>query len=308
VIRKTNPDLLIGFMETANMPLLFAALATGHASRLTLSVHNNPARFHWIFRVFMRLAYARAERIVAVSAGVRDYLVDQLGMPAGRVATIHNPLDLAEIVAQAAEDVPELHEISGKYVFAAGRFVPQKDFPRMLRIFSRLADQEHTLVVAGDGPGRAECEALARELGIANRVRFVGRVANPFAWMARAEAFLLTSRFEGWGNVLAEAMACGCPVVTFDCDYGPAEITANGTCGVLVPPGDETAFAEALDQILRDGPRRRRLRDLGREQAKSLDVRVIAPRWLEPTLSDRTMDAGSSKLTRLSRLEGGAHG
>jgi glycosyltransferase involved in cell wall biosynthesis len=108
------------------------------------------------------------------------------------------------------------------------------------------AKRKMHLVILGEGEERARIERLIRELGIENDVYLPGFVENPFAWMARASVFVLASAWEGFSNVLLEALACGCTVVSTDCPSGPREILADGKFGYLVPVGDDTALADAI--------------------------------------------------------------
>ena len=133
-----------------------------------------------------------------------------------------------------------------------GRFTRQKDFPTLLRAFARLCS--HTparLVLLGEGAGRDACARLARDLGIGARVLLPGFAANPYAWLARARMFVLSSRWEGSPNALGEALALGVPCVATDCLSGPRELLAHGRYGPLVPVGDATALAEAMLATLR---------------------------------------------------------
>jgi glycosyltransferase involved in cell wall biosynthesis len=194
--------------------------------------------------------YPRAAGIVAVSHGVADDLARSAAIPRERIVTIHNPLDVAGIRALAAEEpaLPWLRDASGPpVVAAAGRLVPAKDFATLIRAFALVrARRAARLVVLGRGPEWPRLALLARRLGVARDVAFAGFVANPFAVMARARVFALSSRYEGLANVLREALACGANVVATDCPSGSAEVLRNGALGRLVPVGDARALADAL--------------------------------------------------------------
>jgi glycosyltransferase involved in cell wall biosynthesis len=130
--------------------------------------------------------------------------------------------------------------------------------------------------VLGEGPQLGELEALAASLGIADRVQFLGFRANPFALFARASVFILSSRYEGFGNVLAEALACGTPIVSTDCESGPAEILGGGDYGRLVPVGDDAAMAVAIEQSLTDPIDPAKLKT----RSKSFTVDVAAAQYM----------------------------
>ena len=128
-----------------------------------------------------------------------------------------------------------------------GRLVPQKDFPSLLRAFGRLAERSDArLMILGEGEERPALEAWIEEHGLSDRVALPGFLANPLPAVRKASVFVMSSRFEGFGNVLVEALAVGTPVVSTDCPHGPAEILDGGAYGRLVPVGDDDALADAI--------------------------------------------------------------
>ena len=150
-------------------------------------------------------------------------------------------------------------------LLGVGKLKPQKDFACLIRAFARVrATRPVRLIVLGDGPQREALLVLARTLGVADAVALPGFVANPFAYLGRAAAFVLSSAWEGLANVVIEALACGCPVVSTDCPSGPAEILAGGKYGRLVPVGDDAALANAIAATLDAPPRQESLRDRAR--------------------------------------------
>lgn len=205
----------------------------------------------------MRRWYPRADAVIVPSNGVGDDLVRHVGVAEERLHVIANPLVNDALHRAAAEPVDDPWFAGGgpPVILAAGSLEPRKDFATLLRAFARLrARRAARLLILGRGREHERLEALARELGIAADVRLPGFDPNPYRWMARAAAFVLCSRREGSGAVLAEALACGTPVVAADCPSGPAEILDGGRVGPLVPVGDADALAGAIERTLDDPP------------------------------------------------------
>ena len=147
-------------------------------------------------------------------------------------------------------------------------FKPQKDFLTLVRAFARVREQRpaRLMILGQPVPGKyegyaAELMALPAQLGVADDVSFPGWVDNPFKYMARAGVFALSSAWEGLANVIIEALACGCPVVSTDCPSGPAEILDGGRLGPLVSVGDDKALAAAILEVLDAPPERERLKE-----------------------------------------------
>jgi glycosyltransferase involved in cell wall biosynthesis len=290
-LRDARPDGLIACMPQENIAALMARrLADTAATRVVVTEHNTLSATvrrarsmnHRALPPLIGRAYRQADAVVAVSAGVADDLAATTGLPRRLVTVVHNPVVPPDVDRRASEPVdhPWLQPGEPPVVLGVGRLVPQKGFPTLLRAFARVRRQRPArLVVLGEAAdGRAtakrtaELQGLAAELGIADSVALPGYAANPFAWMARAGVFALSSTHEGFGNVLPEAMACGCPVVSTDCPSGPAEILEDGRWGRLVPVGDDRALAEAILTTLAESPDRAALR--GRAAAFSVDAAI----------------------------------
>jgi len=196
-------------------------------------------------------AHRRADRIVCQTAAMRDDVV-RAGVPADRTVVIPNPVDLDRIAGRAGGGRPFAQ--GGRHLVAAGRLVHPKGFDLLLEAFARVvkARDDVWLHLLGDGPERAALEARAAELGLGPQVAFEGFLDNPYPWLRHADLFVLPSRYEGFPNVVLEALALGTPVVAFDCPGGSAVV--DGVNGWTVPAGDVGALAERIGTAL-DGPR-----------------------------------------------------
>ena len=274
LLRRERPDLIVSFMESANFPTLAASAVTRLSRRLCVSVRNDPAKIPRIKRLLIPFAYRRAARIVAPSNGVKNAL-QEMGLPARRLSVIPNPIARrTDLTPSRCADFPS------RYILAVGRLERQKGFDRLLKAFSDVKQSGVDLVILGDGTQRAALLAMSRELGIGPRLHLPGAVSDVEVWYRYADCFVLASHYEGWPNVVVEAMAAGCPVVSFDCSYGPAEILEDGASGVLVLQDDINGLTDAIRRVLANRTLRGHLSQVGLERARAFSVEKIAPRWL----------------------------
>jgi glycosyltransferase involved in cell wall biosynthesis len=260
---------------------------TAHASRLGDRV----------MPTIVRHAYARADRLLAVSRGAADSLASIMRVPPERVEVLYNGIDMDEAVAGAREALGHPWFAPGEppVIAAIGRLAPQKGFPDLLQALAIVNQTVPTrLAILGEGPERAKLEALVEGQGLQGKVAFLGFQANPYAYLARASLFVLASHYEGFGIVLLEALACSTPVVSTDCPSGPREILGAGTYGLLVPVAAPEAMAGAILRVLQDGDLRQRLRDQGPTRAAEFSMGRVADRFVEivrgldPRERDRT--------------------
>jgi len=170
-----------------------------------------------------------------------------------QLSYLPNPVDFDAVDTAKRSPIEEerLPLGSGPLIVALGRLCPQKDYETMFRAFRRCSGKRAArLAVLGEGESRAELERLAEELGLAGKVHLLGFQREPLRWLARADVFLMTSRWEGCPLALLEAVAMGLKVVATDCPSGPAEILRDYSRGALVPMGDEEAICAALEKFI----------------------------------------------------------
>jgi glycosyltransferase involved in cell wall biosynthesis len=270
-LRRARPDALISALTYQNLLAVAACRAAGTGTRVLISERttvNEIAKQRLgkkkakLLPLIVHRQYLQADAIVAVSDGVADHLAQQVSLPRDRIVTIYNPVVGPDLFRSAAAPVdhPWFQPGQPPVVLGVGRLQEQKD-STLVRAFARLrATRPVRLLILGQGPkpdrtalAQAELRNLAHELGVGDDVDVPGYADNPCAYMARAGVFVLSSAWEGFGNALAEALACGCPVVSTDCPSGPAEILDHGRYGPLVPVGDDAAMAEAMARML-DAP------------------------------------------------------
>jgi glycosyltransferase involved in cell wall biosynthesis len=256
-LRSRRPAVLLSALSQANVCAVAARKLAGGDTRIVISIHNTlslEARHGKSLKLklmpgFMRAFAPMADTIVAVSEGVAEDFRRMVPVPEERMRVIYNPVVSDDLLRRAAEPAghPWFADGAPPVVLAAGRLTRQKDFPMLIRAFSRVRKERAArLMILGQGEDRMYLEALIADLKLGDDVSLPGFVSNPYALMNKAALFALSSRFEGLPTVLIEAMACGCPVVATDCPSGPREILAGGRYGTLTPAGDEKAFAAAL--------------------------------------------------------------
>ncbi|VAW79915.1 Alpha-1,4-N-acetylgalactosamine transferase PglJ [hydrothermal vent metagenome] len=285
-LKQSDASLLVSALPKSNINAVLARRMSGTNTRVVIGAHihfsvqglegsgRSKARVRAL-RPMIRRCYHQADAVVAVSKGVERDTRAYLDLCEDRVQTIYNPVADREIIDLGDESPGHawLDHRDVPVVLGIGRFVRQKDFPLLVRAFAELRKRRpvRLVLLGGDESSneqvqhKIELEELAHELGVAEDLDMPGYKENPFPYFRRASVFALSSRFEGFGNVLVEALFCGCPVVSTDCPSGPAEILKNGEFGRLVPVGDVKAMAEALDTVLDERIDGRVLRARGEE-------------------------------------------
>lgn len=260
-LRRERPDVLISSMHYANEVALWAKALAKVPTRVIVCEQNTLSQYaqntsrgveRWT-PLWARLFYPWADNIIAASQGVAQDLSKVTGLPLSRIKVIYNPVVTPELkqLARVSVNHPWFADGEPPVILGVGRLVGQKDFLTLIRAFEQVRrSQPSRLMILGSNAGsRPALEALVQELGLEEEVAMPGFVDNPYCYMAKANVFVLSSRWEGFGNVVVEALAVGTPVVSTDCESGPAEILAQGKYGELVPIGDSSAMATAILKV-----------------------------------------------------------
>jgi len=261
-LRTERPEAMISVFGYANIIASTAWRLAGVPTRLLLNEQNtvsletqNASR--WRGRMvphLIRYFYPWANGIVVVSNGVREDMARLTHIPRERITVIYNPSVVKAEVwekAQAPLEHPWFQPGQPPVLLAVGRLQVQKDFPTLLQAFAKLrAGRSARLMILGEGPERGRLEELVRSLRLEGSVELPGFTPNPYAYMARASLFVLSSLYEGLPTVLIEALCCGLPVVSTDCPSGPREILKDGQYGSLVPVGDADALSAVMGTAL----------------------------------------------------------
>lgn len=262
IIRRMRPDALFCAGNSYAVVAVAMKLLLGRACPPILAKISNDLKrrdmvwpVRMAYRLWLRIQGRFIDHFVAMAPGL-EREIEQLVRPASKaVSIIPDPaLSLAQIDRLRAVRQPG--EDAGRLFAAIGRLAPQKNFPLMLEAFSQAAAPGDRLLIFGDGPERKTLQTLAERIGIGGAVRFMGHVSDPALQIGRADAFLLSSDYEGVPAVLLEALAVGLPVIATECSAAMRSLLADGTLGRLVPVGDSRAFAAAMAGIPlpQDGP------------------------------------------------------
>jgi glycosyltransferase involved in cell wall biosynthesis len=293
VFTKVKADAVLAAHPNVNFIAIIARLFTGTPKNLVITEHshltmasNSGSRLSLRYRPLMeKLLYPKATHIVAVSEGLADNMSEATGIPRRDISVIYNPIVTDKLLTSSKEPVPaDLFHPSIPTVLGAGRLVDVKDFSTLIHAFAEVrSNRSARLLILGDGVLKENLQELANSLGLSNDICFPGAVINPFAYMARASVTVLSSKYEGFANVIVESMACGTPVVSTDCLTGPAEILDYGRFGRLVPIGDSHEMARAIEETLDDpvDP------ELLRQRAASFSVEHASNQYLNLLFPNR---------------------
>jgi glycosyltransferase involved in cell wall biosynthesis len=288
-VRRARPDVIVAFLSY--LSVLTASRAAGVGTRVVFDVETPVSAFltdsdyRWARRwnrpllaAALRAGCARSDRIVAASRGVAEDLVASFGVDSTHVHVVPNPVDLAAV--RAAATAPLDGELDARWkppvIVAAGRLAEAKNYPLLIEAVALLRHQvPASLFILGNGGEEARLKQMIRRLGLDDAVHLCGFQPNPWKYIARADVFALTSRYEGFGNVVVEAMACGVPVVATS-SPGTRDIVSPGRDGLLVDRHEPASVAAALGQVLNDGSLRRGMAEAALRKAQRYRIESVA--------------------------------
>jgi glycosyltransferase involved in cell wall biosynthesis len=278
LVEAKRPDILCPVMPLPSLVAVAAVALSSHRPRIALSIQSTirpPGRPTYnlvkiVERLLLPLVLPSADSVLALSQGVGNEIELLIPRLKGRVAIIHNiglPLDMQ---LSEHEPNPPTQPENGRVRFlACGRLVEAKGYPYLLRAFSEVRKSvDAELHILGAGRMEPELEKLSRQLEIDDRVTFLGFRRNPYVHMRGADIFVLSSLWEGFGNVIIEAMSEGTPVIATRCPSGPEEIITDEVNGLLVPPRDSDSLANAMERLALDKALQSRLASAGRQRSR----------------------------------------
>lgn len=260
VLINERPDSVISFMNTTNMIASVVRSFMWNKPKLILTIHSDIANeaaaacqtFKGRIRLwFMKKFFHSADRVIAVSQGVKESICSWAGISQEIVVVIYNPIDVKMISQESAIALPFVK--GDGVIISIGRLNHPKDFSTLIRAIGVLSTSRNLdvkLLILGDGEDREKLEAECKMHDVGDSTYFMGFVDNPYQYMKSSDVFVLSSKSEGFGNVLVEAMACGLPVVSSNAPFGPKEVLGDGEYGCLFEIGDYIELSNILERIL----------------------------------------------------------
>jgi glycosyltransferase involved in cell wall biosynthesis len=291
LIKTEQPDIVCSVMDHANIVAILATHALPVRPKVVVSVQIPPSieyrkSWHIVHRFLLSLIprlYPQADRVIALSQGVAKDLITLTSQLKNNIEVIYNAgvdsrvLDLKNQTL-SQEKLPNNEPL----ILACGRLTEQKGFPYLIEALTYVRKViPANLWIIGEGEQRQILEKQIQHLDLTNCVRLLGFQANPFQYMKVADVFVLSSIYEGFGNVIVEAMACAVPVVATNCPYGPAEIIKDNVNGVLVPPANSEALSHAIIRVLSNATFKQQLSQQGKKRSLDFDVSKIASAYAD---------------------------
>ena len=286
--RKAKPDFSIAAMWPLTIICILSWLLSGRCGKLFISDHTqlSISLVHELnvnklaLRASIFIFYRFVSGIIAVSKGVRDDISFLGKLSQNKIEVIYNPASTKKLEAAIFTHDPflDLWQDPGYKILAAGTLKEQKDFPILIKAINEISmDKKVSLIILGEGPERSKLESLIESFGLSENIALPGYTKETLPYFQSADLFVLSSAWEGFGNVLVESLECGTPIVSTDCKSGPSEILNNGEFGKLIPVGDFVAAARGIEEVLMADHNPERLRN----RAELFSVERISSQYLE---------------------------
>lgn len=286
-LRQARPDALLSTLTGANLAAVAARQLANVRTRLVLREANSleNLRSRWNLAL-IKLIYPWADVFVAITDGIRKDLVNNIRIPDERIRQIYNPIDIEDLTrkSNAVLDHPWFIPNAPPVVMAVGRLVPQKGFDTLLQAFATVRQRILArLIILGEGTFRKDLETIIHQSNLSEDVLLPGFVSNPYPYIKQSALFVLSSRWEGFPNVLLEALVLKTSIVATDCHTGPREILATGhNAARLVPVGNAPALAAAMLSILE---KRQTYQAIQTQEIQRFAPAHIVPAYLDVLLS-----------------------
>ena len=287
IIKKNKIDQSMSFLTRANLVFSFTKFFSD--KNVIISQRNNAKKNYEtnniqniIMNFLIKKLYKKADKIVAISSGIKDSLHKDYDVDISKIQVIYNPQNNKLIQNPYIGKLTFDFKKEYKYFITLGRLIKLKDHKSMIEAFY-IVSQKYPhlkLLILGEGELKNDIKLLINKLNLNNQVILLGFIKNPFDYLKKADIFVFSSRFEGFGNVLVEAMACGLPVISTNCPSGPSEILENGKYGILTEVENKKELAKAMIDML-DNSTYSYFQKQSLQRAKDFDVAIIAKKYLE---------------------------
>jgi len=263
-------DGIFTFMESAGFPSAMAS------KDVVVSVHENPDKMGKVYKLLYPYLYPKTKKVIACSKAMEARLIDLYGFK--NTGTIYNSVDIDLVQQKSKEPI----EVTRPFILTVGRLVHVKGFDLLIEAYANSKAKENLdLIILGEGELRAELQALIDKKGLSDKVILKGNVDNPFAYYANADFYVLSSRNEGFPNILIEALACSCPCIAFDCKTGPNEIINDGENGLLVEAESVSGLTAAIDKLDQSEELQQRFKQNANVSIQHLTPKAIAQDWID---------------------------
>jgi glycosyltransferase involved in cell wall biosynthesis len=236
-------------------------------------------------RFLIKSLYPSSSAITAVSKGVKNDLIRNFGIPEEKVSVIYNLYDINDIKIKSQEEVTHQWLDNQEYdtIITVGRLEKSKNHSLLINAVRQVIEElpNVRLIIIGEGSERLKLEKLRAELNLDDKIDFTGELENPFSYISKADLFVLSSDTEGFPNVLVEAMICGCPVISTNCQSGPNEIINHGKNGMLVPIADDKAMGDIIISVLQNAELRNSLIKKAKDSIIDYSLEVILKQYYQ---------------------------
>ena len=290
IVKEKEIDVIISCWIIPNLIALVSKKIYKFKTPLIVSYHGNLEKSSKYMGIAGLIAKSynikfrdSANRVLCVSKGIENELAER-GFNSDRLTTIHNPVSIDKINSMSEQKIDSEHEFlfdkNFKIIISVGRLIELKNFQLLIESYIEVNKNiKCRLIIVGDGPERSKLEKLIIDNNQQKNIYFLGWQNNPFNYLKRSDLFVLTSNSEGFGNVIIEAMACGTPVISTDCEFGPNEIIQNNVNGILVPVNDKLELSKAMSKVLSNESYAKKLSSQGKQRVLDFSSDKIAAQY-----------------------------
>ena len=291
IVKQKKIDIIFSRSLMPNLMALLSKKIYKFETPLIVSHHSSLEKFvKWVgFQGLIEKRYNIkfqnvADKIMCVSKGIENELVDS-GVDKDKLTTIHNPIQVDKINLMSKEKINSEHEFifdrKFKIIISVGRLVEeQKNFQLLIESYIEVNKNiKSRLLILGDGPDRKKLDKLIIDNNQQENIYLLGWQENPYKYLKRSDLFVLSSDWEGFPNILLEALSCDIPVISTDCTFGPNEIIQNNINGILVPVNDKLELSKAMYKVLSDKSFAKKLASKGKQRSLDFSIDKITSQY-----------------------------